>query len=444
MKQSKRLFALLLTLTMTLGMLTACGGGASSSAAGSTSGSAPASAAPSGEKTVVTVWHMYAEDEEVTKPHQRLLQWAENYNATNTDNIEVVVSGAKTADVIMTTIASGSTPDIFQNYWNNAPTWANNGALYDLTEFVNGGDAEWNKDDFIDAAWDVCTYEDKVYSIPFTYSSTFLFYNKDMLAEAGYRLRTNPRQLVVQDPDNGIELFYLRPLDIAVYVGRGAIDVGITGQDLLKNSGTAALEHMPLGFGTSTFRFAAPNESPITTLEDIQGKRVATTFDKLVHDYLVEHGIQAETIHLDGAVESSVQLGVADLIADVVSTGTTLRNAGLRVFAEPLMHSEACLIRSPRLNEQDSRLAVLTRRLQGVLTAHQYVLMDYDIPISKVAAAVAVTPGFESPTISPLHDKQWNAVRVMVPKAKVNQLMDDLYEVGARGIIVTALQASRM
>lgn len=240
----------------------------------------------------------------------------------------------------------------------------------------------------------------------------------NMLAEAGYRLRTNPRQLVVQDPDNGIELFYLRPLDIAVYVGRGAIDVGITGQDLLKNSGTA--------------------------LEDVQGKRVATTFDKLVHDYLVEHGIQAETIHLDGAVESSVQLGVADLIADVVSTGTTLRNAGLRVFAEPLMHSEACLIRSPRLNEQDPRLAVLTRRLQGVLTAHQYVLMDYDIPISKVAAAVAVTPGFESPTISPLHDKQWNAVRVMVPKAKVNQLMDDLYEVGARGIIVTALQASRM
>ena len=141
----------------------------------------------------------------------------------------------------------------------------------------------------------------------------------NMLAEAGYRLRTNPRQLVVQDPDNGIELFYLRPLDIAVYVGRGAIDVGITGQDLLKNSGTAALEHMPLGFGASTFRFAAPNESPITTLEDVQGKRVATTFDKLVHDYLVEHGIQAETIHLDGAVESSVQLGVADLIESVDS-----------------------------------------------------------------------------------------------------------------------------
>ncbi|PLS26392.1 ATP phosphoribosyltransferase [Bifidobacterium parmae] len=266
----------------------------------------------------------------------------------------------------------------------------------------------------------------------------------NMLAEAGYRLRTNSRQLVVEDPDNDIELFYLRPLDIAVYVGRGTIDCGITGQDLLKNSGTAALEHMPLGFGASTFRFAAPNESSFAKLEDIDGKRVATSFDKLVHDYLVDHGINAETIHLDGAVESSVQLGVADLIADVVSTGTTLRNAGLRIFADPIMHSEACLIRSPRLDEKDERLTILSRRLEGVITAQRYVLMDYDIPVSKVAAAIDVTPGFESPTISPLHDKQWNAVRVMVPKAKVNQLMDKLYDVGARGIIVTALTASRI
>ena len=266
----------------------------------------------------------------------------------------------------------------------------------------------------------------------------------NMLAEAGYRLRGNSRQLVVEDPDNDIELFYLRPLDIAVYVGRGTIDVGITGEDLLLNSGTEAQEHMKLGFGASTFRFAAPNESSFQRLEDIDGKRVATTFDKLVNDYLTAHGLQADIIHLDGAVESSVQLGVADLIADVVSTGTTLRNAGLRIFADPIMHSEACLIRSPRMDEHDERLTVLSRRLQGVLTAQRYVLMDFDIPVSKVSAAVAITPGFESPTISPLHDKQWNAVRVMVPRAKVNQLMDQLYEVGARAIIVTALQASRM
>ena len=265
-----------------------------------------------------------------------------------------------------------------------------------------------------------------------------------LLSEAGYRLRSNPRQLVVVDEDNGIELFYLRPLDIAVYVGRGTIDIGITGRDLLLNSGTEAVEHFPLGFGASTFRFAAPQESSIATLDDIDGKRVASSFDKLVGDYLSARGIHADIIHLDGAVESSVQLGVADLIADVVSTGTTLRNAGLRIFSDPILHSQAILIRSPRIDQSDERLVVVQRRLQGVLTAQRYVLMDYDIPVDRLGDAVAVTPGFESPTISPLHDRQWSAVRVMVPKERVNILMDRLYDVGARGIIVTALQASRM
>ena len=227
-------------------------------------------------------------------------------------------------------------------------------------------------------------------------------------------------------------------------VGRGTIGVGITGRDLLLNSGTDAVEDLPLGFGASTFRFAAPKDSDITELRDVDGRRVASSYDKLVHDYLTAHGISADIIHLDGAVESSVQLGVADLIADVVSTGTTLRNAGLRVFADPILHSEAILIRSPRLAEDDDRLVILKRRLEGVLTAQRYVLMDYDIHVSKAPRAVEVTPGFESPTISPLHDKQWSAVRVMVPKDKVNQLMDRLYDVGARGIIVTALQASRI
>ena len=240
-----------------------------------------------------------------------------------------------------------------------------------------------------------------------------------------------------------MELFYLRPLDIAVYVGRGTIASALP---VMICCSTPV--RMQGAYGAWLWRFnvpfCSPNDSPISKLEDIEGKRVATSFDKLVHDYLAEHGINAETVHLDGAVESSVQLGVADLIADVVSTGTTLRNAGLRIFAEPLLHSEAVLIRSPRLAEDDDRLTILSRRLQGVLTAQRYVLMDYDIPVEKVSAAVDITPGFESPTVSPLHDKQWAAVRVVVPKAKVNQLMDQLYEVGARGIIVTALQASRM
>lgn len=265
-----------------------------------------------------------------------------------------------------------------------------------------------------------------------------------LLSESGYRLRSNDRQLVVDDVDNDIQLFYLRPNDIAVYVGLGTIDLGITGRDLLLNSGTGAVEVTQLGFGASTFRFAAPEASSISTLQDVDGKRIGTTFDRLLEDYLTSKGLKAELIHLDGAVESSVQLGVADLIADVVSTGTTLRNAGLRVFGDPILESEGILIRSPRLDPNDERLAVMSRRLEGVLTARRYVLMDYDIPVERVAMAVGITPGYESPTVSSLHDKQWAAVRAMVPRDQVNNLMDRLYEIGARAILVTALQASRM
>lgn len=266
----------------------------------------------------------------------------------------------------------------------------------------------------------------------------------DLLKEAGYKLRSNPRQLVVEDEENDIQLFYLRPLDIAVYVGSGIIDVGITGRDMLLNSTTEAIEHIPLGFGASTFRFAAPQEGSIRSVEDLDGKRIATSFDKLVADYLTSRAMSAQIVHLDGAVESSVQLGVADAIADVVSTGTTLRNAGLRIFGEPIVTSEAVVVRSPRVDTADRDLVKFQRRIQGVLTAHSYVLMDYDIPVAKVAQAVAITPGFESPTVSPLHDSQWAAVRAMVPRSQMNTLMDQLYEVGARAIIITSIQASRM
>ena len=266
----------------------------------------------------------------------------------------------------------------------------------------------------------------------------------NLLREAGYKLRANSRQLVVIDEENDLELFYLRPADIAVYVGAGNVDVGITGRDMLLNSGTEAIEHMELGFGGSTFRFASPDESGIYDLKDIDGKRVASSYDKLVGDYLAEKGINAQRIHLDGAVESSVQLGVADLIADVVSTGTTLKNAGLRLFADPILKSEAILVRSARVSADDEKLQIFVRRLRGVLTAHRYVLIDYDIPTENLAQAVEVTPGYESPTISALHDSNWSAVRSMVPKDKLNVIMDELYAVGARAIIVTAIQATRM
>ncbi|MCZ3389607.1 MAG: ATP phosphoribosyltransferase [Actinomycetia bacterium] len=268
-----------------------------------------------------------------------------------------------------------------------------------------------------------------------------------MLREAGYRQRTQARELVLHDPENDTEFFFLRPRDIATYVGSGQLDVGITGRDLLLDSGSAAHELMPLGFGASTFRFAALPGAASTTAQ-INGLRVATSYPGLVGQYLTERGVTAAVIRLDGAVETSVRLGVADVIADVVETGSTLRQAGLEVFGEPILRSEAVLIRGDGTAGADPDLETaidqLQRRVNGVMVAATYVIMDYDVPSSLVELACAVTPGIESPTISPLHDPAWVAVRALVPRPETNQVMDELYDLGARGILVTDIHACRL
>jgi len=264
----------------------------------------------------------------------------------------------------------------------------------------------------------------------------------EILKEAGYRQRVDSRDLVLTDPDNGVEFYYLRPRDIALYVGTGELEAGITGRDLLIDSGADAQEILALGFGGSTFRFAGP-ASKSWKVEDISGKRVATAYPGLVENYFSKLGISATVVRLDGAVESSVRLGVADVIADVVSTGNTLRQAGLSIFGEPILHSEAILI-SRNSKELPDELQILLRRLQGVVTARQYVLLDYDIPRVSVDQACAITPGLESPTISPLQKADWVAVRAMVLRKDTNRLMDELWALGARGILVTDIHACRL
>lgn len=264
-----------------------------------------------------------------------------------------------------------------------------------------------------------------------------------MLREAGYRQRRDSRELVLADPANDVEFFFLRPRDIAVYVGEGTVDAGITGRDLLLDSGSTAVEHLPLGFAGSTFRYAAP-QGTLTDVRDVAGQRVATSYPVLVAGHLAGQGVQPATIvRLDGAVETAVKLGVADVIADVVETGSTLRAAGLEIFGEPILQSEAVLVRRGG-SAPPAGLDVLTRRLQGVLTAQQYVLMDYDVPVADVERAVAITPGLESPTVSPLHNSEWAAVRAMVRRTETNRVMDALYDVGARAILVTTIHACRI
>jgi ATP phosphoribosyltransferase len=268
-----------------------------------------------------------------------------------------------------------------------------------------------------------------------------------MLSEAGYRQRRDSRELVMVDPDNDIEFFFLRPRDIAVYVGQGTLDVGITGRDLLLDAGVEAEELLPLGFAASTFRFAGP-VGDFTSAAELDGKRLATSYDGLLRTYLAERGINAKVVRLDGAVESSVRLGVADAIADVVETGNTLKAAGMEIFGDPILKSEAVLIRRTgnggAANGTAKEIDVLIRRLQGVLVARQYVLMDYDIRKELVEKAAGLTPGLESPTVSPLRDSDWVAVRSMVPKKETNRIMDELYDLGARAILVSSIHACRI
>jgi ATP phosphoribosyltransferase len=261
-----------------------------------------------------------------------------------------------------------------------------------------------------------------------------------MLAEAGYTGRRDPKELIVADPRNGVEFFYLRPRDIATYVGSGALDVGITGRDLLLDSSSEAVEIAPLGFAASTFRFAGP-AGRFADLADLAGLRIATSYPGLVGEFLTGKGVDVRLVMLDGAVESAVRLGVADAVADVVETGSTLRKQGLEIFGPVILQSEAVLIGA---HAEVAGLDTLHRRLQGVMVARRFVLMDYDLPAHLIDDAVALTPGVESPTVSPLRDAGWVAVRVMVRRDDTNQVMDDLYALGARAILVTPIHAARI
>ncbi|MEI5521823.1 ATP phosphoribosyltransferase [Streptomyces brasiliscabiei] len=271
----------------------------------------------------------------------------------------------------------------------------------------------------------------------------------EMLHEAGYQQRRESKELRIVDPVNEVEFFYLRPRDIAIYVSSGRLDIGITGRDLLIDSGARAEEILPLGFARSTFRFAS-RPGAATGVADLKGKTVATSYEGIVAGHLADNGIDASVVHLDGAVETAIELGVAEVIADVVETGTSLRNAGLEVFGEPIMKSEAIVIRrvgadtSEENSENEPKVQQFLRRLQGVLVARTYVMMDYDCRVEQLEKAVALTPGLESPTVSPLHNEGWVAVRAMVPAKEAQRIMDDLYDIGARAILTTAIHACRL
>lgn len=264
----------------------------------------------------------------------------------------------------------------------------------------------------------------------------------EILSEAGYRRRSDSKDLTVLDPANGVEFFFLRPKDIAIYVGSGQLDLGITGRDLALDSGAAVEERLALGFGRSTFRYAAPAGKEWAP-EDLGGLRIATSYPNLVRKDLAARGLEATVIRLDGAVEISIQLGVADAIADVVESGRSLRQNNLVAFGESLCDSEGVLIERAGTPGTDSARKQLIARVQGVVFAQQYLMLDYDCPKSILDEAVKITPGIESPTLAPMVDDNWVAVRAMVSRKVHNNVMDQLAELGAKAILASDIRSCR-
>lgn len=264
-----------------------------------------------------------------------------------------------------------------------------------------------------------------------------------LLREAGYLKSHHPRDLVVSDPENDVEFFFLRPRDVATYVGAGTLDFGITGKDLLIDSGSKAQPIMDLGFGQSSFRIAAPLDKVAKGISGLSNTKIATSYPRILQEWLTKNGIKAEIVTLDGAVENAVRLGVADSVADVVDTGTTLKQAGLGVIGDPILISQAILLKGQKTKD-DSEAENFLRRISSVLVAREYVMVDYDIEESKVEKASKVTPGIESPTISPLHVSGWVAVRAMTKRTEMHKVMDELFELGAKGVIVTEIMACRL
>lgn len=265
-----------------------------------------------------------------------------------------------------------------------------------------------------------------------------------ILKEAGYKGRGYTKALNIVDEANGVEFFFLRPKDIAIYVAGGHLDLGITGRDLMLDSRADVEEILDLGFGGSTFRFAAPADAAESmTIADLEGKRLATSYPHLAADYLADRGINAEVIRLDGAVEIAIKLGVADAIADVVSTGATLHQQGLAPFGEPIVASEAIVVKRTgrELTVEDE---IVLSRIRGILTAHNFVMLDYNVSRDNLQSAVDITPGLTGPTVSPLQRENWVAVRAMVPRKEANLLMDRLAAAGAEAILASELKIARI
>lgn len=265
---------------------------------------------------------------------------------------------------------------------------------------------------------------------------------QDLLSQAGLSFRRQNRNLFARIKGMPIDVTFLRTDDIPVLCAESAIHMGITGSDLVEEAGVDVQTKLKLGVGNCRLSVCVPIDGPINKPADLDGKRIATSFPRVTENYLKRIGCQAKLVKLTGSVEVMTSLGVADCIVDLVETGSTLAANRLEIL-EDIGSYETVLIENNKhsMGELASRVA---RRLEGVLIARSYSLLEYNIPVEQLAVAEEITPGFNSPTVNPLEDKAWRAVRVMVKRSEVITVMEQLEAIGAKAILETRITNCRL
>ncbi len=263
----------------------------------------------------------------------------------------------------------------------------------------------------------------------------------EILTDCGYRVNRSARSLSALDLENGIEFYFLRPGDIPLYISNGILDAGVTGRDFVAEKELQPSWLLDLHFGQSKMCAAVPQESPVQSLAEVAALKIATSFPNITRSYF--KGKSLQIVDLEGAVEISIKLGIAEAIVDVVETGSTLRQAGLRIVGEPLFHSVAALYAHPG-RETAEEVLILKSRLEGKLVAHQHKMVEYDCPATILDAACAITPGIESPTIMPLQKQGWFSVKSMIQKREAHKIMDDLSRLGCKGILLSSVESARI
>lgn len=264
----------------------------------------------------------------------------------------------------------------------------------------------------------------------------------ELLRQAGLSFRKQDRSLFARCREMPVEITFLRTDDIPVLCAEGAIDMGITGSDLVAESQVEVLHRLDLGVGACRLAVCVPEDSPIHSPRDLDGCRIATSFPNITTRFLNRHGAHPHVVILSGSVEIMITLGVAEAIVDLVETGSTLAANRLRV-QEEIGRYQAVLIQN--LAARHAELADrVVRRLEGVVIARSYSLLEYNVPRAKLAEAEQITPGFKSPTISALEDPTWCAVRAMVKRDQVIEIMERLEGLGASAILETQITNCRL